>query len=290
VWKGCGKLITPADATATAHRDSVEHQLMGNDGHPYRDGAGTRAIDLSGELGVRFRSALFRDDHDEDPATLLQLLPARLCLACVEVLGVDGAGVSVLSDDFRVPLGASDEVATMAERLQFTTGEGPCLQAVHAHRPVSAADGALRTHWPVFAERLFAQTPYRAVMSLPVGHDRGQFGALDLYWTDPAASRTLTTVDAITVTDEIYRALTISTPDAVTGLADPAQPVWLRGGVPRARMNVWIAVGILITDLDASAPDALALLRAYAYSHDTSVDSTAHDLTDGTLTAGEFMS
>ena len=254
-----------------------------------RDGADASATDVGSELGARFRAALFSDEQDKDPATFLHLLPARLTRACVRVLGVDGAGVSVLSHDLRVPLGASDEVATTAERLQFTTGEGPCLQAVHAHRPVSASDGALRTHWPVFAEQLFSRTPYRALMSLPVGHDGAQLGALDLYWADPAGLRTLPTVDAITVTDEIYRALTLSTPAALTGLVAPTEPVWLRGGIPRARMNVWVAVGMLMTDLDVVAPDALALLRAYAYAHDISVDTTAHDLTGGTVNAGDFM-
>src|SRR6185437_11302048 len=59
----------------------------------------------------------------------LELLPVRLAQACVAVLPVSGAGISLLYDDFRVPLGASDDAASCAEQLQFTTGEGPCLQA-----------------------------------------------------------------------------------------------------------------------------------------------------------------
>jgi hypothetical protein len=58
-----------------------------------------------------------------------ELLPVRLARAAVRVLpGVAGAGISVLADPgMRVPLGASDEDAATAERLQFTVGEGPCL-------------------------------------------------------------------------------------------------------------------------------------------------------------------
>lgn len=40
--------------------------------------------------------------------------------------------------------------------------------------------------WPVFHHELLAQTPYRSVASLPLlTPRRQQFGALDLYSTDP---------------------------------------------------------------------------------------------------------
>ncbi len=257
------------------------------EGYPRRDEAGTRALELGGELGARFRTAWLTDEREADPVTSLEFLPTRLARACVQVLGVDGAGLSVLTDEFRVPLGASDENATQAEKLQFTTGEGPCLQAAHLHRPASAADDDLRTKWPVFAEQLFALTPYRAVMSLPVGHDAEQLGALDLYWTDPMGLRKLPAADAITVTEQIHRTLTLSTA-VVVDEGVPAEPAWLRGPVPRTRMGVWIAVGVLMSDLDVFAPDALALLRAYAFSHDSTVDDIAHQLNRGALNADEL--
>src|SRR3954447_10060986 len=57
-----------------------------------------------------------------------ELLPSRLMRSCVQVLPVAGAGVSVFT---RGAGGASDDSAVLAERLQFTVGEGPCL-AAHA--------------------------------------------------------------------------------------------------------------------------------------------------------------
>lgn len=87
------------------------------------------------------------------------LLPVRLARACVGVLGVDGAGLSVVSGAFRVPLGASDDVAALAERLQFTQGEGPCLDAAVHGRLVVAAEPELQRRWPMFPQELLTAPP-----------------------------------------------------------------------------------------------------------------------------------
>lgn len=57
-----------------------------------------------------------------------ELLPTVLARACVKVLPIAGASLS-LTDELRIPLGASDDVAARAEQLQATLGEGPCLTA-----------------------------------------------------------------------------------------------------------------------------------------------------------------
>jgi len=57
-----------------------------------------------------------------------ELLPVRLALACTRVLPVAGVGISMFgSGAMRIPVGASDHYAAIAERLQFTAAEGPCL-------------------------------------------------------------------------------------------------------------------------------------------------------------------
>jgi hypothetical protein len=78
------------------------------------------------ELADRFRTAV-RQTYREHSADA-ELVPMVLCQACVQVLPVAGAGLSI-TDQLRIPLGASDEVVARAERLQTTLGEGPCLTA-----------------------------------------------------------------------------------------------------------------------------------------------------------------
>ncbi len=55
---------------------------------------------------------------------------ARLCAVCPRILGVDGAGIMLMSGDIpRGSLGATGEVSQLIEELQYTLGEGPCVDA-----------------------------------------------------------------------------------------------------------------------------------------------------------------
>lgn len=99
------------------------------------------------ELAERYRAAVAAAvDAVQDDGTLL---PTLLSQACVEVLPVEGAGISV-TQDLRVPLGSSDATAALAERLQTTLGEGPCLDAVGTPLPLTAGVDAIQERWPVF--------------------------------------------------------------------------------------------------------------------------------------------
>ena len=77
----------------------------------------------------------------------------RLCVACVELLDVDGASVSLIHrGTTRGTFGSSGALSRRLDELQFTFGEGPCLDAVSFGLPVLAADlRSPREHrWPAF--------------------------------------------------------------------------------------------------------------------------------------------
>ncbi len=78
----------------------------------------------------------------------IEMLPVRLTRAAVTVLNVQGASLSVLSGTVRVPLGASDDAANAAERLQFTFGEGPCMAALHGGAAVHVNEDEIARRWP----------------------------------------------------------------------------------------------------------------------------------------------
>lgn len=64
-----------------------------------------------------------------------------LLRSCCRATGLDGAGVSIVDGDgAREPLYASDEAASVIERLQLTLGEGPCVDASATGTPVLVAD------------------------------------------------------------------------------------------------------------------------------------------------------
>ncbi len=212
-----------------------------------------------------------------------ELLPDRLAAACVSVLPASGAGISLFYDDFRVPLGASDDAASCAERLQFTTGEGPCLEAIRTGNTVLAGREEILDHWPEYGQELVARTPYDAVISLPVTITGQAPGALDLFFTDQPMLGRISLADVTTVRGQITEAfrLTESASDGVKPLSGEAEPAWLHGPTARKRTHVWIAMGMVMTRFELIAADALALLRAYAYGTGSTVDQLADELING---------
>lgn len=207
-----------------------------------------------------------------------ELLPTRLMRACAAVLPVDAAGLSIFTKfGHRVPLGASDDTAALAERLQFTTGQGPCLTAHDQDRAVLATGVVMADRWPVFSNELLARTPYRSILSFPIdGHGWGGDAALDLYFRQPHPVLQEAALDDLQeVTDLIGDLL-------VTGAEVPGpgtEPAWLDNDAVTARSQVWIAVGMINVALRLNTLDALATLRGYAYSHGSTIDHIAQDLT-----------
>ena len=234
------------------------------------------------DLGHRFRQAWV---HGDQATAVPELLPVRLARACVYVLPVTGAGLSLLTEDFRVPLGANDDVAEAAERLQFTQGEGPCLDAAHGGRTLISMGEELLQRWPAFGEQLAAQTPFETIISVPLPLSPDVRCALDLYLTaaDPVEGVSLAAITI--VSDQIVQALTMS--QAISGpqdfRSDEAEPAWLHGPSALHRTNVWIAMGMLITRLQLPAADALARLRGYAYTHEMDLDQLAASLIEGAV-------
>ena len=166
-----------------------------------------------------------------------ELLPVRLALACARTLPVDGAGISLVDGaQQRVPLGASSEAASVAERLQFTVGEGPCMTAQNSRLPVFAVEEDLRRRWPVFSDLLLGATPYRAVVALPLQPALAGAGAIDLYFERSDDVPKLEVFEALAVGELVTSALSDA---AVWSTWSPSEgPAWLQGPVPRRRAAV----------------------------------------------------
>ena len=236
-------------------------------------------------IAERFQAAL---DVVDDPGLAgPELLPVRLARACARVLPVDDAGLSLLdAAQQRVPLGASSAAADVAERLQFTVGDGPCMTAHDTHQPVFAVEDELRRRWPVYADLLVGATPYRAVVGLPLQPALTGSGAIDLYFVHSADVLDLDVFEALAVGELISSALSDAAVWSTWSATDG--PQWLHGPAPQRRAAVWEAIGKVGVDLEVGAPAALALLRSSAYGSGRSVDEIAADLLSGRLRAGDL--
>ena len=208
----------------------------------------------------------------------VELLPTVLVRTCTTVLPVAGAGLSV-TGALRVPLASSDDIAATAERLQTTLGEGPCLTASGWREPLQVGEVAMASQWPIFTAKLVELTPYRAVASLPLlfaDPPRHPVGALDLYLTGSTPQLPPLQVLADEIAEPIAEFLFGSPP--MTERYGTPLPVWLDAEPATDRMNVWVAVGMLLSRTPFTSSDALATLRGYAFSHNTTLDDIADEM------------
>ena len=232
------------------------------------------------DTASRFVEAL--DAHTSATGDDPDLLPLRLAHVAAVVLRVDGVGLSIHGEPgLRTPLAASSEVAATAERLQFTAGSGPCLLAAESAFPVFATEDVLARRWPVFHDLLVTSTPLRSVLALSLRGRLQGVGAMDLYLTARDGATAVDVFDARCVAELVSDHLEVA---ADWSVWTPTElPAWSDTPDARRRGRLWMAVGMLMLALEAPAPDALAVLRGYAYAAGRTADDVAIDLVERRL-------
>jgi hypothetical protein len=184
----------------------------------------------------------------------------------------------------RIPVGASDDTAATAERLQFTTAEGPCFTANRTRQPVIAAYTLIAQRWPQFHDQLVTHTPIRGVLSTPLTDGLAGVAVLDLYVHHPADLAAIQLKQLQPVTRYITDSLTAEPmfPDFRSGPPWDG-PLWSANPTAGARGNVMLAMCMLSVALGLGLDDALAAIRAHAFTAGRTVDATAADIVHRTL-------
>jgi GAF domain-containing protein len=198
---------------------------------------------------------------------------AKLCEVCAEITEVSGAGIMLLSDN--QPAGSlctTDEVSALIEELQYTLGEGPCVEAYRHHAPVAEPDlarpAALR--WGAFTPSAVA-AGVRAVFGFPLSVGDVHIGALNLYRDRPGPLTGDQHADAVVAAGVAAR--TILSLQAAPGELSP--DIEASGNF---RFVVHQAAGMIAVQLGVPVADALLQLRARAFSSDRPIVAVAHDI------------
>ncbi len=204
----------------------------------------------------------------------------RLCGMCVELLEVSGAGIMVMMDgEHSSSLGVSDQAIGVVEDLQFTLGEGPCIDAFHHTEPVREPDlrNPVEARWPGLAGPA-VDAGVRAIFGFPIMSGTIALGALDLYLTEPGDLTPTQIEDAATMTDLISRTvLDIQANTAPGAIADQFEASLDHRAV------VHQATGMLSAQLAIPVADALVRIRAHAYAETTPINEVATAIVDRVL-------
>ncbi len=205
---------------------------------------------------------------------------ARLCQVSTNITGMTGAGVMLMSGD--VPEGSvcsSNGVSALIEDLQYTLGEGPCVEAYHHDRVVTEPDLADpgTPRWPAFTPRAVG-AGVRAVFGFPMRVGAVRLGALNLYCDQPGPLSDDQHADALVMADVAARWVL----DVQAAAPPGSLAAELEVGAD-FHFAVQNAAGIVSAQLAISVTEALIRLRAYAFAHDRLVGDVAREVIAHTL-------
>jgi len=200
---------------------------------------------------------------------------ARLCEVCADVAGMSGAGIMLMTE--RTPQGSvcsSNPVSALIEELQYTLGEGPCVDAYRLDRPVIEPDlGVPGT------PRWFAFTPpavaagARAVFGFPLQVGAVRLGALNFY-----RDRRGPLSD-----DQYANCLVLAgvAAQSVLNMQAQAPPGALGVELEKGASGHFVvhqAAGMVAVQCGISVAHAMVRLRAHAFSHDLLLTEVARDV------------
>jgi hypothetical protein len=207
-------------------------------------------------------------------------IPSCLVNMCARALPVSGVGLALMTDDGPAgTVAATDGTALELEDLQFSLGEGPCVDASGSGRPVLQPDlgRTARERWPVFAAGA-EDAGLAAVFAFPLRVGGIRVGVLDLYRTTAG----------VLSDDELADALCFA--DAATALLLHLQAQDAGVGLPLDlltvlddRAEVHQATGVVSVQAVVGLQDALLLLRARAYADQRPIGKLAHDVLIGVV-------
>jgi GAF domain-containing protein len=174
----------------------------------------------------------------------------------------------------RGSLCTSDEVSRLVEELQYTLGEGPCIDAYQQDKVVAEPDLAdpVTRRWPAFAPAALA-AGVRAVFGFPLRVGTVHLGALNLYRDVPGPLTGDQHADALVVADVAARWVL----EAQAGAPLDTVAEELEAGAD-FHFAVHNAAGIVSVQERISVTEALIRLRAFAFSSDRLLANVARDV------------
>jgi hypothetical protein len=209
----------------------------------------------------------------------------RLCEACVDLFDIDAAAISLVFDGANAgTLGSSGASARRYDELQFTLGEGPCLEAVARRVPVLVIDLAdpNDTRWPAYGPAMLAND-IRFVFAMPVLVAGEHVGALDLFRASPGRLNGEQFVGAVAAAELAgIPLLDLMDSDLQAAAGEPGSDAWTElNSLSRAEVSQ--ATGMLVAQLGIEPTEALVRLRAHAYATGRTATDVARDILDRRL-------
>lgn len=199
----------------------------------------------------------------------------RVADQVVDVLGVDGAGVSVVTREGKLRfVSATDERVVRIEERQIADNQGPCQDAHALGQVVSSPDLTVEPRWPTYRQEALQQG-CTAAAGIPMAVRDHKVGVLTLYsrsprrWDDDLQPAQIL---ADMATGYILNALILQQSERLAGQLQHALD---------SRVFVEQAKGVLAERHGLAPAEAFQRLRDRARRSRLSVHELAREVLDG---------
>jgi len=225
-----------------------------------------QGIGATGDLRAALHGLHFSHDR-------LDSFLGQLTVLAADATGGDAAvGVTVIRENERTTVAASDQRTLMLDEIQYNDGDGPCLHCARTGDTVVIDDLRADERWPTYQHRGL-EHGLRASLSLPLDLGDQAVGAINMYvfedhsFDDPE----VTVLEGFR--DEASRALSLALRhEEVTTRRDQLHTAMAQ------RRVVDQALGILMAQNRCSTDDAFVALRSSAQSRHVTVLEAAGEL------------
>lgn len=222
--------------------------------------------ELFADLGRELR-------YELDLDTTLRLIAAR---SVKLVPGAQHAAVSRGRQGKFETIGSTSDVPPRVDRIQYSLGSGPCVDAALQHEIFRTGDLVDDQRWPEFGRRAAAEEGINSMLSVRLFlEDDDLVAALNLYSATP---------EAFDLSDEtLAMMLATHASMALAGARLHEQVQHLERALQSNR-GIGVAIGVLMNQFKITQEQAFDLLRmASQHGHRKLVD-VAHEVTEtGTL-------
>lgn len=213
-------------------------------------------------------------EHAQDDDPPARSRPWGLCSPFMVQLPISGVVISVVDrSDHRSTVAVTDPVAARWDELELELGTGPLTTATIQSAPQLVGDIDEASMNPIMGAQL-SRLGIRALFSFPLTMGLATVGVVGLYRTTSGA------LSADAVGTALGLARWVTAPAVREALRDASSPVGVADidTAPGLRREVHQATGMLSAQLDVSASEAFARLRAYAIASDRPITAVALDI------------
>jgi hypothetical protein len=199
----------------------------------------------------------------------------RVCMAAVSLLSLRGAGLSLMVDgELCGTAGVSDAGIAVVQELQFTLGEGPCVDAWTSRAPVLETNLADPTvvRWPAFAQA-GVDAGVLAVFAFPLHLGAIRIGVLVLYRDHSGMLSADEMAYGLVLADVATQVLLALQAGAPTDVLHE-----VLANEPSRWAEVHQATGMVSVQLCVSLDEAFVRLRAHAFAEELPLRTVAREI------------